>query len=160
MRILLFPLILAVLLGHPAPARAQTPVFDAANFRESALIDAHAVAQIGNQVRQLQNEAQMLLRLEQNLRQLGISIAPDLQRALSALQGRLASGGGMGLRLTGAGCLMSTGRRRRIGGAGSGGSSPCCWLSTGCRCWCHSRGSRVSRCLSARTSCSSSMRIM
>jgi P-type conjugative transfer protein TrbJ len=102
MRLPLFPLVLAVLLGSAASLRAQALVFDAANFHENALIDAHAITQIGNQVRQLENEAQMLLRLEQNVRQLGVSIAPDLQRALSALEGRLANGGGMGLRRTGA----------------------------------------------------------
>lgn len=101
MKRFLFPLILAILLGHASPGSAQTPVFDAANYRENALIDAHAVAQIGNQVRQLHNEAQMLLRLEQNLRRLGVSIAPDLQRSLAAVQGGLGGGEGMGLQRKG-----------------------------------------------------------
>jgi P-type conjugative transfer protein TrbJ len=123
MRLPLFPLVLAVLIGAAAPVRAQTAVFDAANFRENMLIDAHAVTQIGNQVRQLQNEAQMLLRLEQNLRQLGVSIAPDLQRALTVLEGRLAHGGGMGLRRTGAEAAFAELFPRQASAALSGAAS-------------------------------------
>ena len=98
----LFALLIALgLVCGGGPAFAQLTVFDPANYNANLVIDAHALQQIGNQVRQLQTETQMLLRLEQNLQRLGTSIGPDLQRALADLSGRLREGEGMPLRLQG-----------------------------------------------------------
>ena len=60
---------------------------------------ARALDQINNQVRQLQNQAQMLLRMDQNLQRLGSTISPDLQRTLSDIQAQLRAGAGIALRL-------------------------------------------------------------
>jgi P-type conjugative transfer protein TrbJ len=78
---------------------AQLTVFDPLNYQENLLSAARALEQINNQVRQLQNQAQMLWRMDQNLLRLGSTISPDLQRTLSDIQTRLRTGEGIALRL-------------------------------------------------------------
>jgi type IV secretion system protein TrbJ len=55
--------------------------------------------QINNQVRQLQADAQMLARMDQNLTPLKGSITPDLQRTLEAISGHLRQGNAIALGL-------------------------------------------------------------
>jgi P-type conjugative transfer protein TrbJ len=93
------PLAGLVLVLTASPALAQLTVFDPANYRQNLLASLRALEQINNQVRQLQNEAQMLQRLDQNLRPLAATIAPDVQRGLITVQGELNKGEGIGLQL-------------------------------------------------------------
>jgi P-type conjugative transfer protein TrbJ len=74
-------------------------VFDPSNYQQNLLAAARALEQINNQVRLLQNQALMLLRMDQNLVKLGSTISPDLQRTLAAIQTQLRAGGGIALRL-------------------------------------------------------------
>ena len=85
-------------LAQPRPATALT-VFDPLNYQENVLSAVRAMEQINNQVRQLQNEAQALLRMDQNLHRLGATISPDLQRSLADIQSRLREGEGLALKL-------------------------------------------------------------
>jgi type IV secretion system protein VirB4 len=85
-------------LAQPRPATALT-VFDPLNYQENVLSAVRAMEQINNQVRQLQNEAQALLRMDQNLQRLGTTISPDLQRSLADIQARLREGEGLALKL-------------------------------------------------------------
>ena len=78
---------------------AQLTVFDPLNYQENLLSSARALEQINNQVRQLQAQAQMLLRMDQNLLRLGSTISPDLQRMLGDIQTQLRAGDGIALRL-------------------------------------------------------------
>ena len=78
---------------------AALTVFDPLNYQENVLSALRALEQINNQVRQLQAQAQMILRLDQNLQRLGGTIAPDLQRTLSDLHARLRDGEGLALTL-------------------------------------------------------------
>ena len=55
---------------------AQLTVFDPANYQENLLSAARALEQINNQVRQLQNQALMILRMDQNLVRLGSTHRP------------------------------------------------------------------------------------
>ncbi len=80
----------------PHPARAIT-VFDPFNFEQNLLTAARTLEQINNQIRQLQSQAQMILRMDQNLQRLGSSMAPDLQRTLGDIQARLREGDGLAL---------------------------------------------------------------
>ncbi len=80
------------------PALALT-VFDPLNYEQNVLSAVRVLEQINNQVRQLQNQAQALLRLDQNLQRLGSTISPDLQRSLSDIQLRLRDGEGLALKL-------------------------------------------------------------
>jgi P-type conjugative transfer protein TrbJ len=79
-------------------AAAQLAVFDSPNYQENLLTSLRALEQINNQVRQLQNQAQMILRMDQNLRGLGPTISPDLQRTLNEIQSQLHGGNGIALR--------------------------------------------------------------
>ena len=93
------PVVASVLASCVPQSVAQLTVFDPANYQENLLSSVRALEQINNQVRQLQAQAQMLQRLDQNLLRLGSTISPDLQRTLSDIQAQLRAGDGIALRL-------------------------------------------------------------
>lgn len=77
-------LCLAGALSVPAePARAQLKVFDPTNYSQNLLSAARALSQIDNQIKSLQNEAQMLLANARNLQTIDF---PELQQVESNLQ--------------------------------------------------------------------------
>ena len=93
-------LALGLLVATALPARTHAlTVFDPLNYQENLLSAARALEQINNQVRLLQGQAQVLLRMDQNLLRLGGTLSPDLQRALAGIQGRLRDGAGIALQL-------------------------------------------------------------
>jgi P-type conjugative transfer protein TrbJ len=94
------PVIVGVLAWCTPQAAAQLTVFDPANFQQNLLSAARALEQINNQVRLLQNQALMIARMDLNLKRLGPTLSPDLQRALSSLQSQLTAGEGIALRLS------------------------------------------------------------
>jgi P-type conjugative transfer protein TrbJ len=94
------PVIAGMLAWCPAQPAAQLTVFDPANFQQNLLSAARALEQINNQVLTLQNQALMIARMDQNLKRLGPTLSPDLQRTLSALQAQLTAGEGIALRLS------------------------------------------------------------
>jgi P-type conjugative transfer protein TrbJ len=89
-----------VMLTGTAAAQGLT-VFDPFNYQENLLSSVRALEQINNQVRQLQAQALMIARMDQNLQRLGTSLAPDLQRSLGEIQSRLRDGNGLALRVQG-----------------------------------------------------------
>jgi len=97
--LLAMPLAGALLTTCVTRSSAQLTVFDPANYGQNILTAARALEQINNQVRQLQNQVLMIQRMDQNLRQLGSTISPDLQRTLADLQAQLRAGEGIALRL-------------------------------------------------------------
>ena len=74
-------------------------VFDPVNYQQNLLSAVRALEGIQNQVRQLQNEAAQLLRMDRNLLSLSGSISPDLQRTLSTLQTRIGEGEALALKV-------------------------------------------------------------
>ena len=101
-RRMLFAACSAALVGMSTAVAAQgLTVFDPFNYQENLLSSVRALEQINNQVRQLQAQALMIARMDQNLQRLGTSIAPDLQRTLSQIQTRLHDGNGLALRVQG-----------------------------------------------------------
>jgi P-type conjugative transfer protein TrbJ len=96
------PIIAGVMACCTPQATAQLTVFDPANFQQNLLSAARALEQINNQVRLLQNQALMIARMDLNLKRLGPTMSPDLQRTLSALQAQLTAGEGivLGLKAT------------------------------------------------------------
>ncbi|MGE0854043.1 MAG: P-type conjugative transfer protein TrbJ [Hyphomicrobiaceae bacterium] len=92
-------MIAGALMSCTPKAIAQLTVFDPSNLQQNLLAATRALEQVNNQVRQLQNQAQVLLRMDQNLVRLGGTISPDLQRTLSDLQNRLRAGDGIALNL-------------------------------------------------------------
>jgi P-type conjugative transfer protein TrbJ len=93
-------LALALLTSTAVSPRAHAlTVFDPANYQQNLLSAARALEQINTQVRALQNQAQMILRMDQNLTRLGGTLSPDLQRTLTGIQTQLHSGQGIALKL-------------------------------------------------------------
>jgi len=93
------PIIVGVLVSCVPRSAAQLTVFDPLNYQQNLLTAARTLEQINNQMRQLQNQVQMILRMDQNLVRLGSTISPDLQRTLSDIQTQLRAGEGIALRL-------------------------------------------------------------
>ena len=93
------PVIAIALSSCVSRSAAQLTVFDPVNYQQNLLSATRALEQINNQVRQLQAQAQMLSRMDQNLVRLGGTISPDLQRTLTAIQSQLQQGGGIALSL-------------------------------------------------------------
>src|SRR5204863_3343761 len=77
------PIIVSVLVSCVPRSAAQLTVFDPLNYGQNLLTAARTLEQINNQVRQLRYQAQVLLRMDQNLQRLGSTISPDLQRTLN-----------------------------------------------------------------------------
>jgi P-type conjugative transfer protein TrbJ len=97
---MLTALALALVTSTALPPGAQAlTVFDPANYQQNLLSAARALEQINNQVRTLQNQAQMILRMDQNLLRLGGTLSPDLQRTLTDIQSQLRAGQGIALKL-------------------------------------------------------------
>lgn len=71
-------------MGFATSAHAQITVFDPTNYSQTVLTAARTLQQVNNQIQSLQNEAQMLLRLDKNLK--GIAF-PQLQTLLDKLDG-------------------------------------------------------------------------
>lgn len=71
-------------MGFATSAHAQITVFDPSNYGQNILTAARTLQQVNNQIQSLQNEAQMLLRLDRNLK--GIAF-PQLQALLDKLDG-------------------------------------------------------------------------
>lgn len=65
-----------------APAAAQMPVIDTANYTQNLLQAARALQQINNQLKSLQNEASMLENMGRNLKTVDF---PQLQRITAAM---------------------------------------------------------------------------
>jgi P-type conjugative transfer protein TrbJ len=95
---MMLPVAAGVLIGGALPSRALT-VFDPSNYQQNLLSAARALEQINNQIRSLQNQAEVLLRMDQNLASLGTTISPDLQRTLADIQTQVQAGEGIALRL-------------------------------------------------------------
>lgn len=79
-------------------ARGLT-VFDPQNYGQNLLTAARALQSIQNQVSQLQNQAQQLLRMDVNLQPLGGGIGTDLQGTLSQLRARIGEGNALALKV-------------------------------------------------------------
>jgi P-type conjugative transfer protein TrbJ len=82
-----------------APKASALTVFDPSNYQQNLLAATRALEQINNQIRTLQTQAQMILRMDQNLVRLGGSLSPDLQRTLTDIQSQLRAGEGIALHL-------------------------------------------------------------
>jgi len=92
--------VLGLLLTTALPTNSSAlTVFDPLNYQENLLSAARALEQINNQVRLLQGQAQMLLKMDQNLLRLGSTMSPDLLRSLGDIQTHLRAGEGIALQL-------------------------------------------------------------
>jgi P-type conjugative transfer protein TrbJ len=67
------------------PARAQWTVFDPSNYSQNILTAARSLQQINNQIRSLQNEAQMLVNQSKNLSHIEFPQIEQLQQRLQQI---------------------------------------------------------------------------
>jgi type IV secretion system protein TrbJ len=74
-----------VSMAVPMPSYAALPEFDPTNYAQNLLQAARALQQINQQIEQLQNEAQMITRMDKNLKALDFNAIPDLSAALKKI---------------------------------------------------------------------------
>lgn len=99
-RLAVFAVAMQAVAAWPIRCGAQgLTVFDPANYQQNLLSALRALDAVNNQVRQLRNEAQMLLRMDRHLRSLPGSISPQLSRVLSEMQRQVASGDAIALKV-------------------------------------------------------------
>jgi P-type conjugative transfer protein TrbJ len=84
------------LLAATPVAHAFT-VFDPWNYKENLLTAVRSLEEVNNQVKQLANEAQMLLKMDLNLEQLGSSIGDEVKGSLGELEDLLEKADGLAL---------------------------------------------------------------
>ena len=94
----LLALIAAAALVGLSPANAIT-VFDPWNYQQNLLTAVRSLDQIQNQIRQLENEAAQLMRMDRHLQSLSGSMSPDLQSTLTQLRSRLSEGEALALKV-------------------------------------------------------------
>jgi P-type conjugative transfer protein TrbJ len=75
-----------VSLAIAAPATAAGIVYDPTNYAQNVLQAARALEQVNNQIRSLQNEAQMLMQGAKNLTSLDFSALAELRANLAETQ--------------------------------------------------------------------------
>jgi P-type conjugative transfer protein TrbJ len=80
------------LAGLSTPSFAADIVYDPLNYKQNLASALRALQSVNNQIRQLQNEAQMLIRMDRHLAPIGQSVAPRLQASLNQLSVALARG--------------------------------------------------------------------
>lgn len=88
-------LALAVAAMAAGPANAQVAVYDPANHLQNLLTASRALQQVNQQVRQLQNEAQMLLNQARNLQGLDFNALAQLRATLGESQQLLEQARGL-----------------------------------------------------------------
>ena len=82
----------------PTTPNALT-VFDPINYEQNLLSAVRALDTVQNQIRQLQNEAQALTRMDRNLQPLSGGIGPQLQTTLSSLRAQVEQGQALALKV-------------------------------------------------------------
>lgn len=85
----------AVLVGSFAPYASALTVFDPSNFAKNTLTAARTLEQINNQIRQLQNEAQMLINQARNLATLDFNVINQLRTSLATTERLIAEAQGI-----------------------------------------------------------------
>lgn len=90
-----------VIVLTAAPAAAQITVFDPSNYSQSVLTAARTLQQINNQIRSLQNEAQMLLNQAKNLSRIDFPQLQELTRSLQQIDQLMARAQGVSFRVDG-----------------------------------------------------------
>jgi len=81
-------------------ARAQITVFDPSNFVQNSLTAARTLQEVNNQLKQLANEAQMLINDARNLATLPFNIVAQLKQTLALTNQLIAQAQGIGFQLS------------------------------------------------------------
>lgn len=83
------------------PAAAQFTVFDPSNYSQNLLTAARTLQQINNQVRSLQNEAQMLVNQARNLSRIDFPQLEQITQRLQQIDRLMGQAQGIGFRIDG-----------------------------------------------------------
>lgn len=67
-------------------------VFDPWNYRQNILTAVRSLSEVNQQIEQLRNEAQMILKMDLDLTKLGSTISPDLARTLGEIKSLMDEG--------------------------------------------------------------------
>ena len=86
-----------LVLAMTATGASALTVFDPWNYKENLLTAVRSLEEINNQIKQLTNEAQMLLKMDQNLENLGSSIGGDVESSLGEFEDLLKKADGLAL---------------------------------------------------------------
>ena len=92
----------AVIAGNgmtSAPASAQISVFDPTNYRQNLLTAARTLQQVNNQIRSLQNEAQMLVNQGKNLARIDFPQFDQLRQTLGEIDRLMGQAQGIDFRV-------------------------------------------------------------
>src|SRR6476620_10847244 len=88
-------LVLVVTVNGSRRVNAQVVVFDPSNYSQNILTAARALDQINNQVRSLENEAQMLINGARNLTSLPGSVVGQLNSKINEINSLIAQAKGI-----------------------------------------------------------------
>ncbi|MEX0347388.1 MAG: P-type conjugative transfer protein TrbJ [Rhizobiaceae bacterium] len=77
---------LGLMLGSPPHEAVAKIVFDPWNYRQNILTAVRTLTEINQQIDQLRNEAQMLLKMDLDLTKLTETVSPDLMRTLGEIK--------------------------------------------------------------------------
>ena len=86
-------------LGYFHKSATAAIVYDPWNYTQNYIRTLRALQQINNQVKAIQNQIEMLKRMDQNLASSGQTIAPQLEQSLTQITGALESGNAIALKL-------------------------------------------------------------
>ena len=94
-------LVLGALLAAGAlqPAYAVRTVFDPWNYRQNILTAVRSLSEVNQQIEQLRNEAQVILKMDLDLAQLGSTISPELARTLGEIRSLMNEGNAIRLKV-------------------------------------------------------------
>ena len=82
-----------------APASAQLSVFDPSNYSQNLLTAARTLSQVNNQIRSLQNEAQMLAGQAKNLERIDFPQLDRLREKLGEIDRLMGQAQGIDFRV-------------------------------------------------------------
>lgn len=92
--------VVGAMLGLPSmPAKAQISVFDPSNYAQNILTAARTLQQVNQQIRQLQNEAQMLVNMGKNLSRIDFPQLDALREKLTQIDRLMGQAQGVDFRV-------------------------------------------------------------
>ena len=94
-RCLFAAVIVSLSAGVGPPASAQAIVFDPSNYSQNILTAARALEQINNQLRSLENQAQLLINSTKNVTALPASVAVQLKGHIDEINRLMAQAQGL-----------------------------------------------------------------
>ncbi len=87
-----------ILTGLPQ-AHAWKTVFDPWNYRQNILTAVRSLSEVNQQINQLRNEAQMLLKMDLDLTKLTETVSPELMRTLDQIKSLMDEAEGIAMKV-------------------------------------------------------------